>query len=125
MFLISSIIPTQIYNSKANYITLVFIVSRRVTGKHNKDLIHKNIEEALYKCIDLQLNLRHLSDILLVISLNIDTIATLDRARYRIQLYATDKLHKTLIEIFEIAIALCYSYSAVTMVISIWCSIEV
>ena len=74
-------------------------MGRRATGKQNKDLTHKDVEEALYKFTDLQLNLRHLSDILSVVGLDIGAAANLDRARHRIQLCATDKLHGTLIEI--------------------------
>ena len=91
-------------------------MARRAIGKQNKDLTYKDVEEALYKRIDLQLNLWHLSDILSVVGLYIGAAAILDRARHRIQLCATDKLHGTLIEIVGIAAALCCSCHAVAMV---------
>lgn len=74
-------------------------MGRRATETQNKDLTHKDVEKALYKFTDLRLNLRHLSDILSVVGLDIGATAILDRARHRIQLCAIDKLHGTLIGI--------------------------
>lgn len=71
-------------------------MGRRATGKQNKDLTHKDVEEALVKFTDLQLNLRHLSEILSVVGLDIGAAATLDRARHRIQLCANRDKVKSL-----------------------------